>query len=621
MSAPTAIGFDVETHLIKPGMLAPKLVCLSYYTDRSIEGFPHQAVLVGEDIYNFFKVVIEDSNNVLVAHNAPYDLGVLCAAYPTLLPLVFDAYDGGRVRCTKVQELLINNIEGNLTFTFDPISNKAKKTPYTLQALVKKYLNEHLEKEDTWRLRYALLDNVPLTSWPADAYSYALDDSVYAVKVYQSQLSKTPEIPDNDRQQKASWSLHLSSMWGLKTDKNKTISLKSTLEKQVSSARPLLVASKILREDGTKDTKHIKSLVSEAYKAKNLLTPLTDKGSVVMDAEILAASGHPDLKVLADVAGAMKLLNTYIPILESGWVTPICPEYNTMVESGRTSSYAPNIQNQPRYPGVRECYIPRSGYVYCSVDYDTLELRALAQVCLELFGHSTMAESLHAGQDLHLVFASKLLGIDIDEATIKYKSGDKDVKEARNLAKVFNFGKPGGLGAKRFVEYAAPFGLDLTEYQAKKYGEAWLETFPEMKKYFKYVSMVSDIGTVGPPISTIVRGDVSFTELANHLFQSRAAAGAKTAGWMLAKACYLDKSSPLYGSRPVAFVHDEYILEIPEANGHDAAYEQARLMVEGMRTVIPNVPITASPVLMRCWSKDAKAIFVDSKLVPWEDKK
>lgn len=41
-------------------------------------------------------------------------------------------------------------------------------------------------------------------------------------------------------------------------------------------------------------------------------------------------------------------------------------------------------------------------------------------------------------------------------------------------------------------------------------------------------------------------------------------------------------------------------------------------MVEEMAKVCPDVRISAEPALMRRWYKEAKAVYVDKKLVPWE---
>jgi hypothetical protein len=99
---------------------------------------------------------------------------------------------------------------------------------------------------------------------------------------------------------------------------------------------------------------------------------------------------------------------------------------------------------------------------------------------------------------------------------------------------------------------------------------------------------------------------------------------AKAAGYLIARACYYDKTSPLYGCRIVNFVHDEWILEVPDDEGWvlatAAANELSRLMVLGASPFVPDVPMGAEPQLMRRWSKQAKRL-VDEKtgnLIPWD---
>ena len=88
----------------------------------------------------------------------------------------------------------------------------------------------------------------------------------------------------------------------------------------------------------------------------------------------------------------------------------------------------------------------------------------------------------------------------------------------------------------------------------------------------------------------------------------------------MTKEMYLDTLSPLYGSRLVNFSHDETIIEIPEERAHEAAMRQAEVMIQQMRTVVPDVLVKAEPALMRNWWKNAEAVYENGKLVPWEPK-
>ena len=140
--------------------------------------------------------------------------------------------------------------------------------------------------------------------------------------------------------------------------------------------------------------------------------------------------------------------------------------------------------------------------------------------------------------------------------------------------------------------------------EAKALKTRWLATFPEMQQYFVMISKLTENGPcqVGPPILPILRGQLTYSKLANILFQARAAAGVKDAGWLLTKACH-DPSSPLYGSRIVAMIHDEYLLETTHDSAGEAMKEIERLAVLGMGSVTPLVPITASAHKMSCWTK------------------
>jgi len=92
--------------------------------------------------------------------------------------------------------------------------------------------------------------------------------------------------------------------------------------------------------------------------------------------------------------------------------------------------------NSPRGTLFRECFVPRHGKVFVSVDYDTIELRALAQVHLWWFGKSAMADALIAGEDLHLSLGAQLLGIPYAEAQARLAAGDEEVSDARQNAKM-----------------------------------------------------------------------------------------------------------------------------------------------------------------------------------------
>lgn len=613
------VAIDSETHLIKPGMLAPKLVCVSM---ASLDG---SSLFKAEEGLNRIEqfLLLKDS---IVGQNIAYDLAVFCAERPELTPLVFEAYEAGRISCTAIRQKLIDISNNELRFR--STHGETKRTSHSLAALADYWLGLKLAKKDTWRLRYNELDDIPLAAWPESAKEYAITDAEVTLRVWEAQESvkKTglPIFHNEVAQCQAAWALHLMALWGIRTDGEAVGALRKYLEAERKRIRNKLEGSGIFRPDGTKDMAVLKALIAEAYKDS---PPLTDKGNIQTDVETLVESKNEYLITLAGLSEHEKILTTYVPALERGVIYPLTSSPNALVMTGRTSWGDPNLQNPPVVGGVRECIVPRPGYVFAAADYDTLELRVLSQVCLELFGFSRMAEAISAGKDLHALLGASFLGISYVEMMARLARGDSEAKKARQNAKGFNFGRPGGMGAEKMIEYLKGMGTILhPDYtialgMARNYIKEFHKTYPEIQMLFNYISNQIDPATdyiryLIQPISQRVRGRVGFCEGCNTLFQGRAADGAKAALWRVTQACYVDKASPLFGSRPVLFLHDEIICEVPENNADLAAKELSRLMIESMRYYVKDVPIKAKPVLFRRWFKGAEAVVVAGKIVP-----
>ena len=631
------VAFDTETHLIKAGCLAPKLVCLTTY-----DGFEENLFLY-EEALTWAKQALADKSLTLVGHNVCFDLGVLAAEDSSLLPLIFEALEAGRIKDTQIREKLLFLAQGRLSYDY---VNKKQRPSFSLATLVKNRfkvdLSESKVGEDAWRLRYNELDGVPLEEWPAEAVSYAMDDAQWTYKVYQEQAQPFhcegreyagPDgVTNENEQMRAAWGLQLISLWGIRTDPEKVAELEDELIPRVEKLRESLEEAGLTKtkkvkgeEKVSKNMAAIRERVEAAYEKLGKTVPLTDTGKTSTAREVLRASGDPLLEEFGSETNAEKLLTTYIPVLQSGTKVPLNPAYDLLKESGRTSSYRPNIQNVPRMGGVREAYVPREGTVFVACDYSTLELCALSQVCLDLFGESEMAKAINKGRDLHLAVAANILGITYDAAQRRRKEGDEKVKEARQLSKALNFGFPGGMGAASFVQFAwAGYRVKLTEDEAHNLKRDWTDAWPEMQLFFRHVGALSSMGnefTVEQPRSGRLRGGTNYCAGCNTFFQGLAADGAKNAIWEVAKECYVREESPLYGCRPVAFIHDELLVEVPEGveERTAAADRLAEVMVEAMKVYIPDVKIEAEPAAMRRWYKGAEeARDEEGRLLCWE---
>lgn len=655
------LAFDSETHLIKgeplpsgtvvSTMLAPRPVCYSWAWlggEYRPEGYVLARRLDDRSAgLSRLRDALLDPEVTLVGANIAFDLGVAAAEDPALVGPIFGAYRAGRVRDVQVRQMLIDVARGETEYRHWRRWNPhlgAMQTPPTrasvsLAALSEMWLSRTLEKEDTWRLRYSLLDGVPLENWPADARQYALDDAGVTLEVFLEQelwahsneapwfATKTPVLADEEHQMRAAWALHLASMWGVRTDPTRVQDLDDALEAEHTSAMAHLVAAGLVRPDGSKDLKALRARVQSAYAAMGAQPPVTPKGSVSTSSEALEGTNDPDLLVLAAVASNETIRTSWVPALKIGTAAPVCARYRPILETGRVSCSAPNMMNPPKKGGVRECFVPRPGWLYAFADYDTLELRTLAQECLELVGWSNMAEALKAGRDLHLELAASILGLDPAVAAARYAAGDVALDEWRGLAKVANFGFPGGMVPATFVEYAAAFGKKVPPHVAQQLYAAWKSTWAEMDEFFRrtksQVGWGRDARGIIVQSSGRVRGDVRYTAACNTRFQGRASDGAKEALWRLAWEMYTGERtdgkpglSPLFGSRTVVFMHDEVGIETPEHGAHAAAERLGEVMCESMATWVPAIPIKAGPVLMRRWYKGAKAVKAGGVLVP-----
>lgn len=660
MADKRVIGWDVETFPIAEGVAFPQLVCVSW-DDGVTKG-----VMLDDEGLVWLRKQLEDPDVVLVAHNTSYDAAVAASEDETLIPLIFRAVFEGRICCTKIREKIIQNADGELYYEWDEESESYKGSSFTLQRLVLKHFDKFLKKkDDSWQFKYGLLYRVPVAEWPQDAIDYAISDSTWARALYfkqeESKDGDVEEIPGAVHVTCTAMALALLSAHGVRTDGASVSELKIEIERDyefwVKKAQEAgLVRTPRFNKKGvmgkrSRDMKAIKKRVAEIYTRFGLRVPPTEKGDVCTDRETLTFGGaeakklprlekvdNPDpngkpipcvdarLKYVSEVVRTQKLLTTYVPTLEHGVLYPITPSYNEMVETYRTSCSKPNLQNQGRGGGVRKCYIPRPGAVFAFCDYDSLEMRTLAQTCIDLFGYSFIANAIFEGKDLHVEMATETLGgMDYGEAMKRYAAGDKVIEDVRQGSKIANYGMAGGMGPDAFVDYARGYGVEMTRERAVELHQAFRKKWRETNDYFNYCSNLmagDEAHMLVHPRTGMVRGKVRYTATCNHFFQHLAAVGATKALFHAVWEMYDPTlESPLYGCRAWLFAHDEIGMEIPYAafgpeRSHAAAMRLQEVMIGSMMVLCPNVPIGATVCMARKWLKGAKPVEVNGLLVP-----
>jgi DNA polymerase I len=362
--------FDTETALFRPGVMAPELVCISYQAQGS------DACIVHADDPAALSLVRGwlEGPEVLAGHHVAYDFAVLCAKWPELLPLVFRAYDQDRVTCTKIRQQLLDIAAGEFRgylrkFEKDVVEcsvhddcesleacqalgrltvrvvNGARWVPhdYTLDALTYRATGKHLDK-DTWRLRYGEFLHTPFSEWPEGARTYPLDDARATLDVFLKQEEHAKFIPDQFRQARAGWALHLTSVWGLRTHGPGVDKLEAETVAALAGIEGDLQAAGLVRENGSRNVKAARARMVVVSAALGKPVRLTAKGQVSLDSDACEASEDDLLEDYAELTALKNVLAKDIPVLRAGTVQPVHTSFG-LAASGRSTSSKPNIQN------------------------------------------------------------------------------------------------------------------------------------------------------------------------------------------------------------------------------------------------------------------------------------
>ena len=263
----------------------------------------------------------------------------------------------------------------------------------------------------------------------------------------------------------------------------------------------------------------------------------------------------------------------------------------TVTATGRLSSTEPNLQNIPTRTDLgskmREMFVAAPGHVLVDADYSQIELRLLAHIS----GDEAMQQAFLSGEDFHTVTAARVFHVPQDQVT----------HQMRSRAKAVNFGIVYGISA-----FSLSQDIGVTVAEAKEYMERYFATYTGVRQYMEQVvSQARERGYVEtlwhrrralPELKSSNFNMRSFGERValNMPIQGTAADIMKLA--MVAVRKRLRQELP--EARLVLQVHDELIVECPEAQAETAA----ALLKEEMENVVSlSVPLTADAHWGRNW--------------------
>jgi DNA polymerase-1 len=332
----------------------------------------------------------------------------------------------------------------------------------------------------------------------------------------------------------------------------------------------------------------------------------TKSGHYSTAADVLESLRSQDttgvIEAILQYREAEKLKSTYLdalPALVNPQTGRIHSSFNqTGTVTGRISSSDPNLQNIPIRSEVgrrvRDAFIAAPGHVLLAADYSQVELRVLAHVS----GDEALRQAFLDDQDIHATTAAAVNGVPLEEVT----------REQRSFAKAVNFGLLYGMGAFRL---ARDSGLTLPEAEA--FIKRYFERFPRVRAYLDqtlqqaveqgYVETLLGRRRYFPIFASQSSGRqasierrAAEREAINMPIQGTAADIIKLAMIQLHDAL---REGGLR-SRMILQVHDELVLEVPEAEADSAL----ALVKEVMSSAYPlDVPLKVDASTGEHWGE------------------
>ena len=314
----------------------------------------------------------------------------------------------------------------------------------------------------------------------------------------------------------------------------------------------------------------------------------TATGKPSTDEEVLEklAEDYPLPARILEHRGLAKLKSTYtdkLPQLADPASGRVFTHYAQAVAvTGRLASNDPNLQNIPVRTAegrrIREAFIAPPGHVIVSCDYSQIELRIMAH----LSDDAALLQAFHEGMDVHRATASEVFGVAPDQVS----------SEQRRYAKVINFGLIYGMSS-----YGLARNLGIDNTAARNYIERYFERYPGVKRY---MDDTRQLARKQGYVETVFGRRLQLPEINSpngprRQAAERAAINAPMQGTAadLIKMSMVAVQQAIDGqrraSRMVMQVHDELVLEVPQAELDWVRAELPRLMAGVAELKVPLV--------------------------------
>ena len=308
------------------------------------------------------------------------------------------------------------------------------------------------------------------------------------------------------------------------------------------------------------------------------------------------AKEHEFPRLILEYRGITKLRSTYVDALpeminkRTGRIHASFRQ--NIAATGRLSSTDPNLQNIPIRTAlgrrVREAFIAPSGHLLLSADYSQIELRILAHLSED----PILIETFRRGEDVHDRTSLEIFG--------PFTTLPKD--EQRRRSKMVNYAL---LYGKTAFTLAQDIGIARKEADA--FIRAYFDRYPKVRGFIDAsIEEARKTGMVRTMMGRLRRlPDIQSKNVPARLESERQAVNTRVQGSAadLIKKAMVDLDHALRArkmkTRLISQIHDELLLETPEAEQEEALELVRKTMSEAM---ILKVPLDVDAHVGRNWA-------------------
>ena len=317
-------------------------------------------------------------------------------------------------------------------------------------------------------------------------------------------------------------------------------------------------------------------------------TRKTPTGQPRTDEEVLQelALDYPIARLILDYRALAKLKSTYtdkLPRMVNARTGRVHTTFNqTTAVTGRLSSNEPNLQNIPIRNAegrrIREAFIAAPGHHLVSADYSQIELRIMAHLSHD----ATLVAAFQTGEDVHRRTAAEIFNLEPDAVSA----------EQRRYAKTINFGLIYGMSA-----FGLASNLGIERGAAQQYMERYFARYPGVKGYMDQARQdARERGYVETVFGRrLYMPEIRAANNQRRMGAERAAINAPMQGTAadIVKLAMIEVHRWLaqerLQSRLILQVHDELVLEVPDAELEAVRAALPQLMTSVAKLDVPLV--------------------------------